>query len=241
MLNKKLQTANRHNQVGSFTKVCIAVTTILAMFAYSAFPLAIFFNKPYFWHGLVSGLSEPGQPHNLLFTSIDTTASLFGMMFFSYLSWREDWDRPQAIALGLVVVACLAELLTDVYTLPSNFSTTGGIPSAHYFASHLGLIVHLAASSVNSVAFVASFGLWVLHRRHTKSSNLFRELMFAITLCIGIFGTIVGHVYPGLSPTLQRIFILCYCYWFIAFPFDSLTLKRRRPVVTHKRLRATPR
>jgi len=238
MPNKKILAASRQYRIGNFTKACIAVATILAMLAYSAFPLAIFFNKPYFWHGLVSGLSEPGQPHNLLFTGIDIAASLFGILFFSYLTWREDWDRPQAIALGLVVVACLAELLTDLYSLPANFPTTGGIPSAHYFASHPALIVHLAASSVNSVAFVASFGLWVLHRRHTKSDSFVRELIFVITLCVGIFGTIVGRIYPAASPTLQRIFILCYCYWFIAFPFDSLALKRRRAHIARKRYAA---
>ena len=228
-----------NDQTGNLTKVCIAVATILAMLAYSAFPLALFFNRPYFWHGLVSGLSEPGQPHNLLFTGIDIAAALFGIVFFGYLSWREDWDGPQAIALRLVVVACLAELLTDLYPLPANFSTTGSIPSAHYFASHPQLIVHLAASSVNSIAFVVSFGLWVFHRRHTKSDSFLRELIFVITLCVGIFGTVIGHIYPEASPTLQRVFILCYCYWFIAFPFDSLALKRHRTHIARKRYAAT--
>jgi hypothetical protein len=224
----KTSAAHRQYQASSFTKTCIAVTTVSAMLAYSAFPLAIFFNRPYFWHGLVSELSESGQPHNLLFTGVDVAASLFGIVFFSYLSWREEWDRTQSIALGLVVVACIAELLTDVYALPAHFSTSGGIPSTQYLSSHPALIVHVVASSVNSIAFVTSFGLWVLHRRHTKSDNFLRELIFALTLCVGIFGTVVGYIYPAVSSTLQRMFILCYCYWFIAFPFDSLATKRRR-------------
>lgn len=235
MTNKKILVNNRRNQTSNLTKGFIAVTTILAMLAYSAFPLALFFNRAYFWHGLVSGLSEPGQPHSLLFVRIDIAASLFGILFFSYLSWREEGDRLQAIALRLVVVACMAELLTDIYTLPPAFSTTASIPSLQYFAAHPTLIVHLVASSVNSVAFVTSFGLWVLHRRHTKSDSLPRELIFGVTVCVGIFGTAIGHLYPAASPTLQRIFILCYCYWFVAFPFDSLSLQRHRTPLNRKR------
>ena len=216
MSNKNTATSYR-NQTSSFTKACIAVTTVLAMLAYSAFPLAIFFNKHYFWHGLVSDLSEFGQPHSVLFTNIDVAASLFGIVFFSYLYWRENWDRMQAFVLGLVVVACAAELLTDIYTLPPRFSTSGGIPSAQYISTHPELIVHMVASFVNSAAFVTSFGLWVLHRRHTKLDSISREFIFALTLCIGIFGTIVGYIYPETSSTLQRTFILCYCYEPIAY------------------------
>jgi hypothetical protein len=196
------------------------------MLAYSAFPLAFFLNKPYFWHGLVSGLSEPGQPHSELFTGIDIAASLFGMLFFGYLGWRQEWDRRQAVALGLVVVACFAELLTDIFALPGNFSTGSSVPPAHYFSTHPSFDIHLAASFVNSTAFLISFGLWVLHRRHTKSASLFRELVFAVAVCVSTVGSIVGHAYPATSPTLQRIFILCYCYWFVAFPYDSLAAKR---------------
>ncbi len=225
---RKISTTTYSYKANGLTKTCIAVTTVLAMLAYSAFPLAVFLNKPYFWHGLVSGLTEPGQPHSWFFGSIDIAASLFGVMFFSYLSRREDWDKVQAVALRLVVIACFAEFLTDIFTLPANFSTTGGIPTLHYISAHPSLVIHVAASFVNSTAFVVSFGLWVWHRRHTKSESLFREFVFAVTLSIGVFGSIVGYIYPSVSPTLQRIFILCYCYWFIAFPYDSLATKRRR-------------
>jgi hypothetical protein len=175
----------------------------------------------------VSGLAEPEQPHHELFTAIDMTASLFGIMFFSYLSWKQEWDRIQSTALGLVVIACTAELLTDIFALPANFSTTSSIPPLHYFATHPAFDIHLAASFVNSAAFMVSFGLWVLHRRHTKSERFLHELIFVLALCISTIGSLIGHIYPATSPTLQRIFILCYCYWFIAFPYDSLTMKRR--------------
>lgn len=227
MPNRTTATTYRY-RASNLTKACIAVTTVAAMLAYSAFPLAVFLNKPYFWHGLVSGLSEPGQPHSGFFTDIDIAAALFGMVFFGYLAWREDWDRVQSAALKLAVLACLAEFLTDIYTLPAHFSTTGSIPSTHYIQAHPSLVVHVAASFVNSAAFVISFGLWVLHRRHTKSESIVRELILALTLCIGVIGTIIGYIYPVVSPILQRAFILCYCYWFIAFPFDSLALKRQR-------------
>jgi hypothetical protein len=227
MSNKKILATS---QTSSFTKACVVATTTLAMLAYSAFPLALFFNKSYFWQGLVSDLSEPGQPHSLLFTNIDIAAALFGVMFFSYLSWKQKQDKPQAIALKLVVVASVAELLTDIYSLPAGFSTTGAIPSAHYFVSHPALIVHLVASSVNSMAFVVSFGLWTLHRYRTGSKSLSRELIFVLALCVGIFGTLVGHAYPATSPTLQRVFILCYCYWFIALPLDLPILEQDQQV-----------
>jgi hypothetical protein len=224
MPNKKTAMKLRGNIL---TRASIGITTVLAMLAYSAFPLASFLNRPYFWHGLVSGLSEPGQPHHEFFTAIDITASLFGVMFFGYLSWKQEWDRPQSTALGLVVVACFAELLTDVFALPANFSTTGSIPPLHYFATHPSFDIHLAASFVNSVAFLVSFGLWVLHRRHTKSESIIRESVFVLALVISTIGSAIGHFYPATSPTLQRVFILCYCYWFIAFPYDSLSKKRR--------------
>lgn len=206
----------------------IAVTTSLAMIAFSAFPLAFFLNRPYFWHGLVSGLSEKGQPYSELFTAIDIAASLFGILFFGYLAWHQKKDGTQRTVLGLVVVASLAELLTDIFRLPDNFPTVGGIPSAHYFAAHPSLIVHLSASFLNSTAFLVSFGLWVVHRHRTKAKSITREVIFASALCISVAGGVIGRIYPVLSPTLQRMFILCYCYWFIALPYDSLAVKRRR-------------
>jgi len=220
--------AETYSSPGAATKTFIGIMTVPAMIAYSAFPLAILLNKPYFWHGLVSTLTEPGQPHSSLFTAIDISASLFGMLFFSYLSWRESWDRMQSIALRLVVVACGAELLTDIFTLPAHFATNGGVPSMQYFVAHPPLMIHLVASFVNSVAFVVSFGLWVLHRRHAKSKSIIREIIFAIAVSVGLLGSAVGYAYPPASPTLQRVFILCYCYWFIAFPYDSLVTKRRK-------------
>ncbi len=224
MPNKK---TSSNNQETGFTKAFIAVATVLAMLAYSAFPLALFLNKPYFWHGLVSGLAEPGQPHSELFTATDIGGSIFGILFFGFLTWKQEWDRMQAIALGLVVLACAAELFTDIFALPAGFSTNGSIPTVHYFATHPTLIVHLVASFTNSTAFLISFGLWVVHRRHTKSESFIRELVFIVALVVSTVGSIVGHAYPATSPTLQRIFILCYCYWFIAFPYDSLVKKRR--------------
>ena len=143
----------------------------------------------------------------------------------------------QSIALGLVVLACIAELLTDLYSLPAHFSTAGGIPSIHYLRTHPSLDVHVAASFINSAAFVISFGLWVYHRRHTKSESRLRESIFMLTLCIGIFGSIIGYIYPAISPTLQRLFILCYCYWFVAFPYDSLALQQRR---RHRKMSKKP-
>lgn len=226
-MKKKQPAATRKPKIAYSTKAGIAITTVLAMLAYSAFPLAAFLNKPYFWHGLVSGLSEPGQPHYELFTGIDIAASIFGMLFFGYLSWKQEWDRTQSVALGLVVVACLAELFTDLFALPSGFSTDGSIPPIHYFATHPSFDIHLAASFVNSTAFIVSFGLWVLHRRNTKSESRITESVFVVALALSMFGTLTGHIFPSVSPTLQRIFILCYCYWFIAFPYDSLATKRR--------------
>jgi len=224
MLNK-IATAAQKGPANKYIRLTVEVATVLAMLAYSAFPLAIFLNKAYFWHGLVSTLTEPGQPHYMFFTSIDIISSLFGIILFGYLSWRERWDKVQSVVLILVVVACVGEVLTDLFSLPTGYSTIGDIPTVHYATTHPALIIHLVASFVNSAAFVVSFGLWVMHRRRTETRSVVREVVFAITLSVGLVGTVIGYIFPVTSPTLQRVFILCYCYWFITLPYDSFALK----------------
>jgi hypothetical protein len=202
----------------------LIIVAVVAAIGYGAFPLAYICNRSYFWHGLVSGLAEPGQPYNWLFTSLDIVGALLGVLLFSYLYYfGRRTSKLYRATLAFAVAASLSELVTDVAALPRGYDTDA-LPNIHILFTHPIVIIHGAASLINSVAFIISLGLWVYVARHSKKGSRVRLGLLLLSVVIGSVGAVIGYAYPASSASLQRIFILAYSVWI--FGLAAYAIKR---------------
>lgn len=204
-------------------RILIIIAAIVAI-GYGAFPLAYVCNRSYFWHGLVSGLAEPGQPYDWLFTGFDVLGAFLGIALFGYLYYSgRRTSKMYRAALAFAIAASLSELITDVAALPRGYDTEA-LPNLHTLLAHPIVVIHGAASLLNSVAFIVSLSLWVYVARRSKKGNLARIGLLLLSVGIGSVGAAIGYVYPASSASLQRVFILAYSLW--VFGLAAYAIKR---------------
>ena len=198
--------------------IVMAVSALL----YVSFPLAFVLNPTYALHGLTSALGGSGQPYAWLFNVSDILSSALATAVLAWLYLtRPPKNTPLYLALRLALISSVAAFIAVLVPLPGNSHALIGDLEFMTVLRHPVLMIHLLASIISEISFVLGVGFWAWHERR-KHGLSWRMLMAIAIILTELASLVLATSLPAVSDISQRLSIILYAVWFIAFTIDLL-------------------
>ncbi|HSX16649.1 MAG TPA: phosphatidylglycerol lysyltransferase domain-containing protein [Patescibacteria group bacterium] len=198
------------------------LVALLAGLAYASFPLAIWLNAPYAFHGLVSVLGEAGQPNAGIFNILDVVSGLLFVGLTAYLLVRHrPFTKHWRWAIAWFGISAVGAIIAAVVSLPVGFVFNGNLVEA-LRTINMSIALHGVASFVNTGGFIVSTLLW-LRIEHAGSRRDIRRLLLGWSIIAFVtLGPILSYLVPSTGGAIQRLFIALFAIWAVVFVHDAL-------------------
>lgn len=185
---------------------------------YASFPLALLVNPDYAFKDYVSTLGQSNQPFSWIFNSLDLLSSVLVIGLSAFLI-KEYWKPVKLLKIGLysLIVSALGTLLAAVFSLPESIDN----PSIHDL-DNIHVLTHVLFSTVNTLGYLTTVGLWAWHFYKVQGFNLRHYLAFVISV-FALFSLAFEVFEVSAGIYVQRLLILSYAGWLVWFIFDVVT------------------
>jgi len=205
----------------------VLVMTLSALL-YMSFPLAFRLNPTYALNGLTSALGGTGQPYAWLFNFSDIISSVTATLVLVWIQiTRPPKNTVFYIALRLALISSVAACIAALVPLPGNsYALQGDV--TFISALHQPIIlIHLLASIVSEVSFVLAASCWAWYERRMRGFG-WRMLLAIAVVTTEAASLGLAVMLPTVSDISQRLGIIIYGVWFIAFTIDLLRPEKTR-------------